>query len=406
MSTGNIFICYRHEDSSAYAGRLADELTRQFGRARVFRDAGSQRGVDFRHQIDDAIDSCAVLVAVIGKKWLMVQDESGRRRIDHPGDLVALEIAAALERDIRVIPVLVAGARMPSEADLPTLLAGLAYRTAIELSDAGWDHQISGLLHDLNHLFGSAAGTSARVASPHPPPGAILAPQDRLDEIHRCIARGTHVAICGAPGIGRTWLLIALHKAYPQAVHVRLEGRSEPMRELRLALHGRYGTPEFPLDDETGLKALRGMVDANTLLLVDSADERESVAAVLRIVHIVGKPTVVVTTQRAREFRAFRRIDCHQPPSQDDVAASSSTSSSNSSETALLGTRGRSSAVMVPAAPWGGWRHWLCTRATAYTNIFSSVMAQLAVASRGKLGYKRRCTQEPGSGTMNEAPSR
>ena len=62
----------------------------------VFRDACSQRGVDFRDQVGNAIGSCAVLLAVIGPKWLRVQDESGSRRIDHPGDLVALEIAAAL----------------------------------------------------------------------------------------------------------------------------------------------------------------------------------------------------------------------------------------------------------------------------------------------------------------------
>jgi hypothetical protein len=164
MSNGNIFICYRHEDSSAYAGRLADELGRRFGKERVFRDAGSQRGVDFRHQIGEAIDSCAVLVAVIGRRWLMVQDESGRRRIDHPADLVALEIAVALERDIHVIPVLVAGARMPREADLPKRLAGLAYRTAVELSDASWDHHIGGLLEDLHELLGEGTGMDAAVA--------------------------------------------------------------------------------------------------------------------------------------------------------------------------------------------------------------------------------------------------
>ena len=166
VSKGNIFICYRHEDSSAYAGWLADAIGRQFGKARVFRDVDSQRGVDFRDQVGQAIDSCAVLLAVIGPSWLMVQDESGRRRIDHPRDLVALEIAAALKRDIRVIPVLVAGARMPREADLPEQLAGLAYRTAVELSPANWDHQISGLVEDVSQVFESRADMGARAAIP------------------------------------------------------------------------------------------------------------------------------------------------------------------------------------------------------------------------------------------------
>jgi hypothetical protein len=402
MSKGNIFICYRHEDSSAYAGRLADELGRHFGKEKVFRDAGSQRGVDFRDQIDEAIDSCAVLVAVIGQRWLRVQDESGRRRIDHPTDLVALEIAVALERDIRVIPVLVAGARMPREADLPKRLAGLAYRTAVELNDAGWDHHISGLLGDLNQLLGEGIGTGAAVALRGVSPVAIVAPQNYLDEIHRCITAGTHVVIGGAPGLARRWLLTALHRAYPQAVHVRLEeGKAEPMRELRLALHGRYGTPAFPLDDKAGLDALRRAVDANTLLLVDNADERESVAAVLLLVHVVDRVTVVVTSCRTREFRAFRRLDPPRLPMLDTAAAidtrsstPSNGSSSSSSETALF-LRSCSSLAAAPAATCERWRRGLYIRAMAYANTVSRLMSG-----------KRGCPEEPGSGTGDRTRSR
>jgi hypothetical protein len=398
MSKGNIFICYRHEDSSAYAGRLADALGRRFGKERVFRDAGSQRGVDFRHQIGEAIDSCAVLVAVIGRRWLMVQDESGRRRIDHPADLVALEIAVALERDIHVIPVLVAGARMPREADLPKRLAGLAYRTAVELSDAGWDHHIGGLLEDVNQLLGSDAAVAPRGV----PSGAIVAPQKHLDEIHRCITDGTHVVIGGAPGLGRTWLLNALHKAYPQAVHVRLEeGKPEPMRELRLALHGRYGTPEFPLDDEAGLDALRQAVDANTLLLVDNADERESVAAVLLLVRVVDRVTVVVTSRRAREFRAFRRLPVLRLPTLDSAAAiaTRSTMPSNRSSSSLweaaLFLRSWSSLAAASATTCEGWRRGLYIRAMAYANVVSRLMS-----------YRRGCPEEPGSATGDRTQGR
>jgi hypothetical protein len=212
VSKGNIFICYRHEDSSAYAGWLADALGRQLGKETVFRDVDSQRGVDFRHQVAEAIGSCAVLLAVIGPKWLMVQDESGRRRIDHPRDLVALEISAALKRDIRVIPVLVAGARMPCEADLPQQLAGLAYRTAIELSDAGWDHQISGLVDDLRSV------TGARAAPPSMRSVATAARQNQLDERGQRVARGIPVVIGDASGPGRARLLNALLPELQRAV--------------------------------------------------------------------------------------------------------------------------------------------------------------------------------------------
>jgi hypothetical protein len=203
VSTGKIFVCYRHEDSWAYAGWLADALTRQFGKSRVFRDLDSQRGVDFRDQVDEAIDSCAVLLAVIGPRWLRVQDESGRRRIDHPRDLVALEIATALKRDIRVIPVLVGGVRMPRESDLPEQLAELAYRTAIELNDAGWDHQISGLVDDLWQVFESTAGRHARAALPCVRSPTAVARQNQLDARGESIVREISVVTGDACGAGR-----------------------------------------------------------------------------------------------------------------------------------------------------------------------------------------------------------
>ena len=73
-----------------------------------------------------AVGSCAVLLVVIGGWWLTATGEDGRRRLDDPGDFVRLEIEAALARHVRVIPVLVDGARMPRAADLPASLEGLA----------------------------------------------------------------------------------------------------------------------------------------------------------------------------------------------------------------------------------------------------------------------------------------
>jgi hypothetical protein len=50
-----------------------------------------------------------------------------------------MEIATALTRDIRVIPVLVDGALMPRSTDLPDDLKGLARRNALRVSDTGFD---------------------------------------------------------------------------------------------------------------------------------------------------------------------------------------------------------------------------------------------------------------------------
>jgi hypothetical protein len=66
--------------------------------------------------------SCDVLLALIGDEWLTITDEHGRRRLDDPDDFMRLEIEAALTRNVRVIPILVDGVRMPRVAELPASL--------------------------------------------------------------------------------------------------------------------------------------------------------------------------------------------------------------------------------------------------------------------------------------------
>src|SRR5262245_62573796 len=60
------------------------------------------------------------------------KDDSGRRRFDNPDDFVTIEIAAALARNIRVIPVLVDGARTPKADKLPDSVKPLVRRNAVE----------------------------------------------------------------------------------------------------------------------------------------------------------------------------------------------------------------------------------------------------------------------------------
>ena len=75
------------------------------------------------------VESCDYVIVVIGKTWLAISDESGRR-LDNPADFVRLEIESALKRAIPVIPVLVDNARMPKPDQLPETLRDLVYRHA------------------------------------------------------------------------------------------------------------------------------------------------------------------------------------------------------------------------------------------------------------------------------------
>jgi hypothetical protein len=126
-------------------------LADRYGGDQVFKDVDSIRlGDDFVEVIASAVGSCDVLLALIGEEWLTITDEHGRRRLDNPDDFVRLEIEAALTREVRVIPILVDGARMPRADELPDGLAKLVRRQALELSPARFDFDTSRLLKVLD----------------------------------------------------------------------------------------------------------------------------------------------------------------------------------------------------------------------------------------------------------------
>ena len=120
LQKGRIFISYRRTDSAGYAGRIYDRLMAHFGKDAVFMDVDTiEAGVDFVVVLQNAVQSCDVLVALIGRQWISIKDENGKPRLDNPEDFVHVEIAAALDRDVRVIPVLVDGVYMPRSTELP-----------------------------------------------------------------------------------------------------------------------------------------------------------------------------------------------------------------------------------------------------------------------------------------------
>jgi hypothetical protein len=129
-----IYISYRRQDAQFLAGVVYDRLTRHFGYGQVFIDVDSiEIWDDFIETIIRAVTSCDVLLALIGLGWASAGDYSGRRRIDDPDDLVRIEIEAALERGVHVIPVLSDGAIMPHASELPPSLAPISRLNAGEV---------------------------------------------------------------------------------------------------------------------------------------------------------------------------------------------------------------------------------------------------------------------------------
>jgi hypothetical protein len=152
----HIFFNYRREVTAGHAYRLHDFLVAGtderpgFSDDQIFMDIDTIRpGDDFRKVIAEAVAECDVFLAVIGRRWTRLEDQKGRPRLANANDFVRLEIEAALKREIPVVPVLVDGAEMPDESELPKSIADLAYRNAVELSDTRWQYDVGRLLASL-----------------------------------------------------------------------------------------------------------------------------------------------------------------------------------------------------------------------------------------------------------------
>lgn len=149
-----LFICYRRDDTSDAAGRLHDNLANKYGDNRVFMDIDSvPLGADFVEHVTSEIASCSAVIVMIGRQWLSATDKKGRRRLDSTEDLVRVEIAAAVQRQIPVIPVLVHEADMPSAEDLPENIRPLSRRNGIDLSGPAWRGGIERLIKELDRVM-------------------------------------------------------------------------------------------------------------------------------------------------------------------------------------------------------------------------------------------------------------
>jgi hypothetical protein len=143
----SVFISYRRADTADAAGRLAADLIERFGRSRVFIDVDSiPLATKFEDRIQAALESCQLVLVLIGDQWLAAKLPSGGRRLDEPQDYVRQEVSAALKRDdVTVVPVLVEGAKMPTREELPPEISALSEINAVDLSHRRWRADVRAL---------------------------------------------------------------------------------------------------------------------------------------------------------------------------------------------------------------------------------------------------------------------
>jgi hypothetical protein len=150
-----VFISYRRDDSGGYAGRLHDHLVEKYGQNNVFMDVVSIRaGQEFPDVLNSVLQSCDIALIVIGRQWVNISDDNGRRRLDKADDWVRLEVAASLSRDILVCPLLVGGALMPDASSLPPDLSALVVRQSFALRDPEFLDGLARLIADLERSVG------------------------------------------------------------------------------------------------------------------------------------------------------------------------------------------------------------------------------------------------------------
>jgi hypothetical protein len=145
-----VFISYRTGETAGEARALFSELAATLGKDSVFMDVDTiGLGRDFRQVLRERLESCDLMLALVGRNWVDTTNPSGQRRLEDPDDYVQLEIDAALKRNIPVTPVLVQGAQMPTGAQLPKEIRDFAYRNGFELSHNRWNSDVQEMIKRL-----------------------------------------------------------------------------------------------------------------------------------------------------------------------------------------------------------------------------------------------------------------
>jgi pterin-4a-carbinolamine dehydratase len=122
----DIFISYRRFDSAIFSQWLAAQLRDAYGQDCVFIDAENIRDATvWAQKIQGSLDSASVVIVVIGKSWLTISDEFGRRRIDMENDWVRREVESSLQKRKNILPLLIEGAELPDERALPPSIVPL-----------------------------------------------------------------------------------------------------------------------------------------------------------------------------------------------------------------------------------------------------------------------------------------
>ena len=299
-----IFISYRRTDAAAYAGRLHDDLMDHFGDGRVFIDIEAiELGADFEQTIVGTIEGADVVLAVVGPSWLGATDDRGQRRIDQDDDFVRRELEIALDRGVKVVPVLVQDARMPEPSELPASLASFSRRQAFVMSDRRWRAEVAELIRSLERPTAPTIEPSSDAGpppvplapqprtAPRPPRGTLPLHRTRfigraadVARVHELLGATGFVTIVGTGGVGKSRLAIeaarAIEAEYDDGICLaELAALDEPTLVVQ-AVAGATGVDQRDRDLTSSTLAER-LAERRLLLILDNCEHLiDEVAAV------------------------------------------------------------------------------------------------------------------------------
>jgi hypothetical protein len=149
----SVFISYRRENSSTFAGMLYDVLCKRFPSSGVFKDKNKlHAGMDFPKQIEEAIDQSFAVLVLINKGWLELTNESGEKKLSDEEDYIRLEIRTGIIKGKYILPVLFDGGQMPRKKDLPEDIKKLCDFQAFQVDADNITKSIKQLEEQINEL--------------------------------------------------------------------------------------------------------------------------------------------------------------------------------------------------------------------------------------------------------------
>jgi formylglycine-generating enzyme required for sulfatase activity len=144
-----IFISYRRDDTDAVAENIYHHLEKAFGKV-VFKDnLRIGPGDLWKEKIECELESSVVVLALIGKDWF-IHDKDNCIRLENEDDWVRKELEYSLQNGKKLVPILIDGAKRPTEKSfrhLPILKEKLPAIQTIQVNSRDLKTGLHKLIH-------------------------------------------------------------------------------------------------------------------------------------------------------------------------------------------------------------------------------------------------------------------